>query len=138
MRDHQKGSATAYTYDAADRLTASEETIQQTTQGAAIRRTYEYDHRGNLTRELQAGIPVHTYAYNAMDILEKDMEPHTGRRHTGRSRLPLQRARTACREEHVHRSGSPEPAAGTGGPPKPDHRTAGRQHDSRHQGRLPP
>ncbi|MDE6386677.1 MAG: hypothetical protein K2L82_02585, partial [Lachnospiraceae bacterium] len=71
MRDHRKGSATAYTYDAADRLTASEETIQQTTQGAVIRRTYEYDQRGNLTKELQEGIPVHSYAYNAMDRLER-------------------------------------------------------------------
>ena len=67
MTDHHKGSATAYTYDAADRLTASEETTRE----GVTRKTYEYDHRGNLTKELQAGIPVHTYAYNAMDRLEK-------------------------------------------------------------------
>ena len=36
-----------------------------------LTRTYEYDHRGNLTKELQEGIPVHSYAYNAMDRLEK-------------------------------------------------------------------
>ena len=67
MRDHHKGSATAYTYDAADRLTASEETTRE----GITRKTYEYDHRGNLTKELQEGIPVHSYAYNAMDRLEK-------------------------------------------------------------------
>ena len=67
MTDHHKGSATAYTYDAADRLTMTEET----TAGALTRKTYEYDHRGNLTKELQEGIPVHSYAYNAMDRLEK-------------------------------------------------------------------
>ena len=67
MTDHHKGSATAYTYDAADRLTASEETTRE----GITRKTYEYDHRGNLTKELQEGIPVHSYAYNAMDRLEK-------------------------------------------------------------------
>mgnify|MGYP001087840774 CR=1 FL=1 len=67
MTDHHKGSATAYTYDAADRLTASEETTGE----GRTRRTYEYDHRGNLTRELQEGIPVHTYAYSAMGRLER-------------------------------------------------------------------
>ncbi len=67
MTDHRKGSTTAYTYDAADRLTASEETTGE----GRTRRTYEYDHRGNLTKELQEGIPVHSYAYNAMDRLAK-------------------------------------------------------------------
>ena len=67
MTDHHKGSATAYTYDAADRLTASEETAGE----RRTRKTYEYDHRGNLTKELQEGVPVHSYAYNAMDRLAK-------------------------------------------------------------------
>ena len=67
MTDHRKGSATAYTYDAADRLTASEETAGE----RRTRKTYEYDHRGNLTKELQEGVPVHSYAYNAMDRLAK-------------------------------------------------------------------
>ena len=67
MTDHRKGSTTAYAYDAADRLTASEETTGE----GRTRRTYEYDHRGNLTKELQEGIPVHSYAYNAMDRLAK-------------------------------------------------------------------
>ncbi len=67
MTDHRKGSTTAYTYDAADRLTASEETTGE----GRTRKTYEYDNRGNLTKELQEGIPVHSYAYNAMDRLAK-------------------------------------------------------------------
>ena len=89
MRDHHKGSATAYTYDAADRLTRTQtweirtDPVQQRTDSPmpdtitapltqpALTRTYEYDHRGNLTKELQEGIPVHSYAYNAMDRLEK-------------------------------------------------------------------
>ena len=67
MTDHHKGSATAYTYDAADRLTMTEETTRE----GVTRKTYGYDHRGNLTKELQEGIPVHSYAYNAMDRLKK-------------------------------------------------------------------
>ena len=95
-----------------------------------LTRTYEYDHRGNLTKELQEGIPVHSYAYNAMDRLEKAWS-HTppGRRRTDRNRLLLQRTRTARRERHVHGSGR----ANHG-----DHGTARRQHGSRRQGRLPP
>ena len=67
MRDHRKGSATAYTYDAANRLTMTQ------TQGIqpAPTKTYEYDNRGNLLRELEEGRPVHTYAYNAMNRMEK-------------------------------------------------------------------
>ena len=89
MTDHRKGSTTAYTYDAADRLTMAQtwetrtDPVQQRTDSPmpdtvtapltqpALTRTYQYDHRGNLTKELQDGIPVHTYAYNAMDRLEK-------------------------------------------------------------------
>ncbi len=67
MEDHRKGSATAYTYDAANRLTMAQ------TQGIqpVLTKTYEYDNRGNLIKELEGGNPVHTYAYNAMNRLEK-------------------------------------------------------------------
>ncbi len=41
------------------------------TQPVLTRIYNEYDHRGNLTRQLQEGIPVHSYAYNAMDRLAK-------------------------------------------------------------------
>ena len=75
MTDHRKGSTTAYTYDAADRLTASEETTGE----GRTRKTYEYDNRGNLTKELQEGIPVHSYAYNAMDSPQTAWQPPSGK-----------------------------------------------------------
>ena len=89
MTDHRKGSTTAYTYDVTDRRTMAQtwetqtDSVQQGTDKnipdiislpqiqPILTITYQYDHRGNLTKELQAGIPVHSYVYNAMDRLAK-------------------------------------------------------------------
>ena len=89
MTDHRKGSTTAYTYDVTDRLTMAQtwetqtDSVQQGTDKnipdiislpqiqPILTITYQYDHRGNLTKELQEGIPLHSYAYNAMDRLAK-------------------------------------------------------------------
>lgn len=61
--NHAEGRTCAFTYDVRNRLTAMED--------GAVRKEYTYDHRGNLTGEMEGGTLLHGYAYGAMNRLSR-------------------------------------------------------------------
>ncbi len=71
MEDHEKDRRTVYTYDALNRLTRLEETAGGAMPGEGTERSYTYDHRGNLTGELEGGRLLHGYEYGAINRLTR-------------------------------------------------------------------
>ncbi len=66
FKDYEKSHNAVYTYDAMDRLIMLEEKKEND----IFRKTYKYDRRGNLVRELENNVLCRSYSYNTMNRLE--------------------------------------------------------------------
>mgnify|MGYP002511952346 CR=1 FL=1 len=66
FKDFEKDSDTVYVYDSMDRLI----TLEEKKENDIFRRTYEYDRRGNLVKELENNVLCRHYSYNSMNRLE--------------------------------------------------------------------